>query len=363
MARVPGCEAVYDVANQWRERCLESDRSLLWPDLEEPTWTVENIESLLDAFIGNPDQGKESFTAKWKRQLEDQSMAVHRVAKDVMAVYQLFPSNVTAGKKESAVLEVSSWKTGPPQAGEITTRAFQKGIGNPGIFYQTGRPWQVAYLLRFAFALKQSQTAFADRWAVQELADSLPDAKSSGKAARHILLHLLFPDYYEAIASQDHKARIVQILGNETEQSSDIDDALLMIRDRLERTLNKEHFGFYDGDIYHLWNSGSPETTTLPPDPPDPSDPHELDHPRIWIDKSSTWASLTDPTVHSENSLVFPVQNASGHGIWDSMLKLQEGDIVLRLRDTEAFCQRAVVEKQAETVSGEVLGDPNPRYL
>src|SRR5680860_187605 len=46
MARVKGCEAVYEVADQWRERCLVRDGSLLWPDIEEPTWTVENLQHL-----------------------------------------------------------------------------------------------------------------------------------------------------------------------------------------------------------------------------------------------------------------------------------------------------------------------------
>src|SRR4029078_1572457 len=31
MPRVPDCEAVYEVADQWRDRCLRSDGSLLWP--------------------------------------------------------------------------------------------------------------------------------------------------------------------------------------------------------------------------------------------------------------------------------------------------------------------------------------------
>ncbi len=119
MPRVQGCEAVYDVADQWRDRCLLDNKSLLWPDLEEPTWTVENIEAaqaayrrapeyggdswerlfseierepapvrrvmadvlvknierLLEAFIGNRDLGSDSFMEKWEKQLSDEPPA------------------------------------------------------------------------------------------------------------------------------------------------------------------------------------------------------------------------------------------------------------------------------------------------
>lgn len=41
MVREAAFEAVYQIADQWRNRCLLDDKSLLWP--EEITWTVENI--------------------------------------------------------------------------------------------------------------------------------------------------------------------------------------------------------------------------------------------------------------------------------------------------------------------------------
>ena len=45
MPRVPDCEAVYEVADQWRDRCLRSDGSLLWPT--DIIWNREITEAVI----------------------------------------------------------------------------------------------------------------------------------------------------------------------------------------------------------------------------------------------------------------------------------------------------------------------------
>jgi hypothetical protein len=95
MARVPGAEAVYEVADLFRQRCLVESQSLLWPD--HNAWTLENLDSFWAAFVEQPDDSSDSFVTKWARQLRDQSDAVHRIAVDLAALYGLFPSGGTGG--------------------------------------------------------------------------------------------------------------------------------------------------------------------------------------------------------------------------------------------------------------------------
>jgi hypothetical protein len=67
MARYPGADAIYEVANEFRERCLTTGNSLLWPT--DTVWTAQNLSALWDAFVGHPDTGKRAFLDKWKGQL------------------------------------------------------------------------------------------------------------------------------------------------------------------------------------------------------------------------------------------------------------------------------------------------------
>src|SRR5215203_4099851 len=108
MARWPGAEPIYEVADTFRTRCLREQRSLLWP--EHQAWTRSNLDALWDAFIEHPDPGKQSFMQKWKVQLHDQTDDVHRIAADVIALYYLFPWNIGPEAKKAAVQEVLSWK-------------------------------------------------------------------------------------------------------------------------------------------------------------------------------------------------------------------------------------------------------------
>ena len=90
MAQRQGREAVYEVAGQFRARCLGEGKSLLWP--QHASWTPDNLSALWKAFIEHPDEGKRTFLEKWHDQLLNEPEDVHRIAADLMAFYHLFPS-------------------------------------------------------------------------------------------------------------------------------------------------------------------------------------------------------------------------------------------------------------------------------
>ena len=293
MARQHHADAVYRVADLFRDRCLTGGRSLLWPDRQ--AWTPENVDALWDAFMGHPDTGKESFLEKWRKQLADRSPDVHRVAADALALYYLFPAQIGRAAKLAAVEKVIGWKLaaeGDPPDFPLLAEAFEQGIGHGGIYYSTGQPQQVAFYLRFARRVLEDRVDPRDAEASRRLADAVVGEVKGSASARHVLLHLLFPDRFESISSKAHKDLIVATFPEEAAGADDVDDALFNIRRALGQELGKPDFDFYDdADLYERWNK--PKATSGATDKtPNPDPRQSADAARAAVE-----AIYPDPAV------------------------------------------------------------------
>jgi 5-methylcytosine-specific restriction protein B len=257
MARWAPAAAIYEVADLFRANCLTTGTSLLWPD--HRAWTVETIDALLEAFIGRLDEGKESFFEKWRKQLADQSSDVHRVAADALAFFYLFPDQITGDTKIRNVRTVLGWKLGDegdPAAWPRIEAAFRRGVGGTGPFYTRNLPYGIAYFLTFARTVHERRIPTTDEEALVALADETQDAVKSSRAARHVLLHLLFPDRFERIASGEHKRKIVDAFAAGAAGNEDLDEAILAIRHEIEERTDRPGFDFYDEpDLFTAWNS------------------------------------------------------------------------------------------------------------
>src|SRR5262245_17094168 len=71
-------EPVIAAAHKWIRNCLIEDSSVF---SNSSLWTAENIEEVRDAFVEHPDESKDSFSNKLRRQMEPASSA----AKQLMA--------------------------------------------------------------------------------------------------------------------------------------------------------------------------------------------------------------------------------------------------------------------------------------
>ncbi|MGI8484609.1 MAG: McrB family protein [Thermomicrobiales bacterium] len=272
MAVQQDSSAVYEVANLFRQRCLVEGTSLLWP--EYSAWTPENLDRFWQAFVGHPDEDKNlTFFEKLRKQLADEPLDVHRIAADVTVLYYLFPSTISRAKKQESVEKVISWKLGSQESSTewaLVGTAFDHGLGSAGMFYSTGMPWQVAFFLKFSMNLKAAEISSIDATACQNLAnESLKEIPFNAISAKHILLHLLFPDSYEPIASTDHKMKIraaFATLAN-VDITNDLDADLLKIRHWLAADLGRPEFNFYDPDINPQWNIPKPSPAPITPSP------------------------------------------------------------------------------------------------
>jgi 5-methylcytosine-specific restriction protein B len=160
----------------------------------------------------------------------------------MLAVYFLFPMkrSVTGGRKRHLVKEVLSWGGDTFPEEHLVWRAFADGLGTGGQGFNTRRYQELSFLINFARAWKQLKSDQArqkmqDPRLLKEFFDNVPDAE--GSQLRHMLLHMLFPEHFESIASGSHKRRVVQafsgLLKDPTDES--IDCRLLAIRQELAR--------------------------------------------------------------------------------------------------------------------------------
>lgn len=258
MARHPGAEAVYECADQFRQRCLIEGRSLLWPD--RPIWTAENLELFEHAYLGNPLEDKRSFVEKLHEQLANESDDVVCLAAETIAFYCLIANPIVMGgaKKLELVNEVVAWRGTIPsmdQAGlSILIAAFKSGIADTGTYYLTARHWQMAFYIKFFRGIRDGNADPSNFLDCRALATSVRAEIKQQVQASDITLHLLFPDQVESIVSNSHKQAILKRFSVEADGHTDPIDALAAIRAHLSNKGEDPTFSFYRDDIQPLWD-------------------------------------------------------------------------------------------------------------
>lgn len=154
------------------------------------------------------------------------------------------------------------------------TKAFDFGLINPGQGYNTRRPSEMGFLIDFVLAWKnlpasqREELLAGEPWDFQTILDQVEHLES--RQMRHILLALLFPDYYEAIASNDHKKAIASTFAgllSAEEQEFDRERQLHLIRNRLTEYLPARDITYYEAPLVGAWrgieNGGADDTVPL----------------------------------------------------------------------------------------------------
>ena len=68
MARMTEFQPLYDAFHLFQERCLQQDRSLIWPD--QPIWTINNLQRWKKQVIDSPNLERDlNFNEKLEQQL------------------------------------------------------------------------------------------------------------------------------------------------------------------------------------------------------------------------------------------------------------------------------------------------------
>ena len=79
---------------------------------------------------------------KFEAQLSDGGQDVGRLAAEMVAVYLLFASTAINGpRKRELLTAILSWKGDTLDEGSELAKAMDVGIGNPGQYFNNGRPF------------------------------------------------------------------------------------------------------------------------------------------------------------------------------------------------------------------------------
>ena len=344
---------VYDAAQQWARRCLDDDISIL---ADEPLWTKDHVEELITAFVNKPDLGKDHFLEKLKRQLEPASPPAAKLMSEMLWILLLFQARMSPAKKREAI--ASTWAlSGEPVSldNKYLSDDTLVGLGFPGAAYNAQRWRELGFLILLVRDFKnltsdQRKTLISDPWKFAEWLSSLPN--SGQRQLPHILLHLLFPDVFERIASSRDKRSILASFANmdatQTVNELEIDKAILDIRKRLEREHGSE-FDFYQPGIKEKWKP-------VPDTPAEIEDKHSGQ--RVWIEKTIV-AGRPDRLEGPHRlgaALWSPQRSKSGGDIYRNMTKVREGDLVLHLTDNMGFTGASIAEATVDTNFEGVVG-------
>ncbi|MFA4951365.1 MrcB family domain-containing protein [Brevundimonas sp.] len=264
-------EPVLAAAAQWRDQCLLSDDSILTD--EQSVWTQTNIQELKSAFIGNPDEGGDSFVMKLRGQLSSAGPGVIQLASEMLWVMLLFPSNIGADKKRETIEAIASWAPGGRQLKpNLLGDDVLAGIGSTGVGFNTHRWRELAYLITIAEAAKalgsaEREAAFKDPWAFARFLASV--SVDGTRQLSHVLEYLLFPDTFERVSTGEDKRKIIVGLTDEdprrvTQWDREARDRrLLKLRQELGEERGNRDFDFYEAELAGRWQNAKAEKNAL----------------------------------------------------------------------------------------------------
>lgn len=281
MAITPGTEQILAAAATWRDRCLIQDRSLF---SDNAIWTSSHLDELQRHFVENLDMGEGTFFEKLEEQLAATTPGAKQLAAEMLCVMLLFPTNVGRATKAGQVARVWSWSGSALDANHpLLTTPLERGIGNTGRAF-LNRRWAelvffVVFLRRWKDKSADARAALLrDPWEFGSFLDRTPGA--DGPQLRHILLHLLFPETFERIASRAHREAIDEHFSEQlglVRDRQETPDSEMLALDRRLQTIREAlapdfppgaAFDFYSSSIKRQWfpeDDGDPPVTPEPP--------------------------------------------------------------------------------------------------
>jgi 5-methylcytosine-specific restriction protein B len=241
---------IYTTIEHVVEQIFRKDGSIFTPD--QPIWTEANLLRLKEVYVDKPDEGKEeNFLEKLKKQLQNEPDQICQLMAELLYTHVLVVGKGRFGgkAKRALVYPVLSWAKQPISIPKQLDDALDEGIINPGIAYLTYRHYQVVFLIESMLAWKRLAEAERNRllndpWAFKSFLFSIPIDRAY--AQRETLLHIVFPDTFERIASRDFKRNAAKdYSGYTSEQHSDVDRQLYAIQQSY-RALTGKPFDFFN---------------------------------------------------------------------------------------------------------------------
>lgn len=333
-------QPVYAAAAQFSDIALRGPwGSLFTPG--RPIFAPDVCRDLDDRFVKQPDESKDTFENKLRQQLAGAPADTHQLAAELLFFHFLAasPTQLKPATKRQLVERVLQWSPSPVAIPANLQAAFDDGFANTGQAFLTRRHNQLAFLIAFLIRWQglpqvERDQKLADPWAFKAVVFSIE--ANSAQTQQHSLLHLVYPDAFESIASQTHKRQIIERFEDLVPPGTpdDVDRRLLEIR----RELSKKHgegFHYYSSPVAQQWQADV--TTVVVPESPQPT-PVSLSR-RYWIEKTlvAGRAVRLDGPHALGKALWSPQKSKDGRDYYRAMREVKPGDVVLHFIDNDRF--------------------------
>ena len=273
---------LYEAAEHWRNTCLLQDGSVF---TDKELWTRENLnDDFLRKFIEcvtrRDFSDVPSFLGKLVKQLKaiNASPEIYQLMAEVLWIMLLGSSGLNPNKrKENAQRLWSESDTELPEH-KYFQEEYGKGIANPGMGFQKYLWLELIVFILFVVEIKNMSIDQRKRlltnndgkeislrweeWVKQwdEQWREYYNLRSDNRQIRHMILHLLFPDYFERAFSVRPKRRIVRALrGKEAAKKSrtELDETLRAIRAEKEEQYGTKEIDFFAPPLHNEWGDQS----------------------------------------------------------------------------------------------------------
>ncbi|MDY0180662.1 AAA family ATPase [Aliarcobacter skirrowii] len=265
-------------------------------EADEVILTKESVQYLMDNFVNNGYGGKVSFIDKIKYQLitkpKYKNENIVRNALEVLAhvvwLWRLVPYNAKMSSTEVSIKEILKLYESNTLKIDDKNPFFNskiKGIASVGTYYNTNKPFELAYVIKLFDKLIQDKNQDQDinSQAIVLLEEFKGEVQISGEydliyndkeknyqevkaeknevtksaSIHHALLHFFNSNNYEVIVSNSHKTAIIKAFEDLINEETDDNAKIKSIKEKLQKDFPniKEniHF-FYQDEIRELWD-------------------------------------------------------------------------------------------------------------
>lgn len=263
-----GADRVYNAAQAWVDAALRSDDSLFTPGRQ--IWTPEGLAKLRSQVLERPDVSDRTFYPKLERQLAGSPPEVYQLMAEVLFVHYLISGNAKGDTKRANIHQVLGWSLEPVSmpdmlANSLGPRFMNMGAGASQIDAQVGTQIETVEQWK-QLSPEERNRLLEDAWAFKEflfsrhfISERLVNNQNTGQSEKEMLLHIVFPDEFEA-STTSGKKDIVNAAGFAhfvTEPTDDVDRKIQQIRHGI--TVTRGDFDhFWENGIREVWAEGKP---------------------------------------------------------------------------------------------------------
>lgn len=262
---------IHELFDEFINTFIISKNSFLTDD--KNILTDVTINQIQERFIENYNDEKD---LKFQEKLADQFNGASHNEKLVFAHAEWLWSYSVNDLQTSTKKNYTKTITGLDDS-KIRNEPYQYGFGSAGQFHKTNKYWEIAFNIELFKTLLEKEAEGASleelkSWVeaiclflkyYQETDEYPVDHKfrerfqSKALTMYNILTYCAFPDRYERIASNGHKAQIYHtfksLIRDEEGENTNADECILLIREKLYQW-RKPNFDFYESDLRKIWN-------------------------------------------------------------------------------------------------------------